>query len=769
MDEYDPIERAKEPSNARIYRRKGAGPTIMTAVGVRRPLAQGEDDWDKLKSNWNSKPGDKEELVLLKQTSLAKPAVPRRSLSEGQPSTSKTAVMEKDVFDFDDFDSLSISKTAMNLVGKPVADTVKHSNPYDFDQETDLPRSSQSSSGSSSYPSSQESNKSTGSLKRVSPNSLDDEVVFRKPLQPAGKSKTAPVPVTKGDSFPPSRKRPAPKGGVEARPKKISPDKIPNQSQDPVPSSSRGPTSASSSNPKPVVKAVIQPVRKPVENHPAPIQDESDAGRISTETVGDQQFADVESEIDYLLNNLDLRKNSPMVRCSTAIKLSRKLLDPTFRVHFFTLAHGRIFDLLKDAARDANLRLCAAVIVLVMSTDSLKMNIDQNGMELLSDIVKRDDEKSEKVDPQIMNGVAAVVATSKFKDDLERNKITTTRLVLEALMRMKLGSQWPWFMDEIRHQGFLDHLIKHLRILLPELEARMTLSNINALTRLMDFFFKISHRSKENSEYLVSGCRSAGLKALVQLGKFCNKQLLSKKTPGDIKAALASLLQLVFLVMANASFHAELWRDKMGSETSLLELSVNCCISLAPVTTREKYQEILLQAVPCLVNLTHNCESNCQRFVDIVPANAEGKDKITSVSGFVRLAKNTHEAAESSGDDLERCTDRLINKMDTTAVYTDLMEKAGENLEQFSIMSYIGILLSHLITYNEVARSSLHEELKATFGTVSTGTEILTGAIRSVADMLANVVNHDGNNLPVHDMHTAIDILEAYGLNHKPS
>lgn len=59
-------------------------------------------------------------------------------------------------------------------------------------------------------------------------------------------------------------------------------------------------------------------------------------------------------------------------------------------------------------------------------------------------------------------------------------------------MSMKLGSQIPWFVGEIRDRGILGHFVEHICALLPVVEARPTPANISAVFRVTEFFYKVT-------------------------------------------------------------------------------------------------------------------------------------------------------------------------------------------------------------------------------------------------------------------------------------
>ena len=64
--------------------------------------------------------------------------------------------------------------------------------------------------------------------------------------------------------------------------------------------------------------------------------------------------------------------------------------------------------------------------------------------------------------------------------------------MIEAIVIMKLGSQLRWFIDEIRRQGILEYCLAHLEMLLPRLEQNPTMSDLKAVDRLIEFYYKVS-------------------------------------------------------------------------------------------------------------------------------------------------------------------------------------------------------------------------------------------------------------------------------------
>lgn len=146
--------------------------------------------------------------------------------------------------------------------------------------------------------------------------------------------------------------------------------------------------------------------------------------RKATECCLAGEVDDATNEIMFLLGNLNVEGNNLITRCLSAINLAAKLLDPTFRVHFFAYAPTGIFEVLKDAASDPNLSLCTAAVVLVLSTDNLKMDLDGSGLRLLTTIVEHGDQESGKIDKRVIDGVANVIAQSRFHEELPKSAIS---------------------------------------------------------------------------------------------------------------------------------------------------------------------------------------------------------------------------------------------------------------------------------------------------------------------------------------------------------
>ncbi|GAV06140.1 hypothetical protein RvY_16171 [Ramazzottius varieornatus] len=478
---------------------------------------------------------------------------------------------------------------------------------------------------------------------------------------------------------------------------------------------------------------------------------------------------DIEMELMQLIKGLGPQHPMP-VRCLNAIKLALKLINPGTMMHFFACEYReKLFDYFKDAASNENLSLAVAAVVLVQSTDSLKINLDRKGLNILKEILEKSS-KQKQPDKNVVDGVWSVLERlTQYRRgrDVAKTDMTASRLVIEAIVIMKLGSQLRWFIDEIRRQGILEYCIAHLEMLLPRLEKDPTMADLKAVDRLTEFFYKVMHENRENSLYLCThkgASGASGFELIVRLIKVCVSRLDKKnKNPPGVNAVVGTILRAIFSNLINVIAHAELWRQELGHLPDFIPLLIQTSISgFTDVIPREKSQEIVLRSLLCLVNLTYNCEENCQVVVKVLPV-VPGKDNLLSLA---QLIKSTSVAAEASGDDMERVVEqygKMIRSIDLNldVTITDVLDKAGDNMEHYAIMSYTGILLSHLISQNDDAHSILKTHLETAFGSVSEGITVAAEAIRRMTEFIADAKAERIH--PLHELNAAVDALESYG------
>ena len=142
---------------------------------------------------------------------------------------------------------------------------------------------------------------------------------------------------------------------------------------------------------------------------------------------------DWQKDITTLLSGMRAAPGHPaLTRCDCAIQLATKLLDPGFRLEFFAHPSDGIFDVMRDleTLAEPNLHLALAVLVLVLSTDNLRTNIDRRGLRLLAVIVENGPAPEGKVNKKVLEGVQLVVARSKLAKELSKEVITVSKIEL---------------------------------------------------------------------------------------------------------------------------------------------------------------------------------------------------------------------------------------------------------------------------------------------------------------------------------------------------
>ena len=143
---------------------------------------------------------------------------------------------------------------------------------------------------------------------------------------------------------------------------------------------------------------------------------------------------DIETELVALIKGLQ-PQHPITVRCQNAIKLALKLTNPTTMLYFFACEYsGKLFDYFKDAASDANLSLTVSAVVLVLSTDSLKINLDRKGLCILREILEKGTAK--QPDKHVIDRVWTVMKRmEKFRRgrDIAKSDLTVSLICSNRL------------------------------------------------------------------------------------------------------------------------------------------------------------------------------------------------------------------------------------------------------------------------------------------------------------------------------------------------
>ncbi|OWA50932.1 hypothetical protein BV898_15433 [Hypsibius exemplaris] len=808
---------------ALVYRKRSTrSPTSTTSSTAVSGVESPDDLWEQFKRAGTPK-DDGEDIRLFTLGSMPRPPILNRAKTVGRvvPPVKNNLRSE---FQAAESEPLGISKEEKTIPSSSSSSVavllpVKRKSPtsaYDFDAEDDdIELGSSQGLSSSQGSSSQGSNASTGSAKAPPRKKIVSahDGAFRKPAAPPAGMKarattratTRVPPAEKGESYPPGgQKRPQSQASVMERPNKISsPDKaaapsrivfLPTKPSDAMPSSSSlrslsKPTTAAlngqvaktttitgkTADAAKVTGSVASATTKKPSAVPLPVKSMSMPTimpvRNNTDVYDHRGEAEWRKEILGLTARMKTAPaNTVAIRCDSTVKLARKLLDPSFRTEFARVVSETdqgVFDLLADASAEPNLALSLAAAVLVLSADTSSRMVMKNAttLRLMARIIGQGAATPEKLNGAVVEGVLDVVGRCKLAPALAKEPLTAPRLMLEALITMKLSGHYSWFLDEIRHQGLIEHLIKHFSDTVARLTATGSFTLLISVHKISEFFYRCMHTNKENSIRLVSACDFEGLTAVYRAIKFCVAQFLKASVPAvDVRTECGKVLRSLLSLLVNLTGHADLLRVQMlEKQPNLMRSLIQACFDLNGHLPQDKAQEILIRAILCIVNFTFNCEKNCEVFLKVDSVFASKRPNLVA---FVELLKKTSDEAVTSGNALDRYTEqygRMIQAIEKNAdvTITDVLDKAGENMEHYAIMCYDGLLLGHLVTQSEGAQVQLKKHFATVFGDVSTAVTVAADAIKRMTDFITDAKAE--NVHPLSEMQAAVDALEAYG------
>lgn len=182
-----------------------------------------------------------------------------------------------------------------------------------------------------------------------------------------------------------------------------------------------------------------------------------------------EELGEIQGLIDdtiYLMDGLDKTVDISQ-RCLSAIKLAEYCINSDFRMHLRT--HGtisKIFELLNDSPKDANLALSTSCIIFTLSRDKLVMDMDESSFELMMTLLKTSLPNSDFINENKFykkNFERCKNVCEKIDDLSLIVNLNSHVLLIECLLSLSTKRlNGNWFKDSLRKYGTIDLIIDML-------------------------------------------------------------------------------------------------------------------------------------------------------------------------------------------------------------------------------------------------------------------------------------------------------------------
>lgn len=283
------------------------------------------------------------------------------------------------------------------------------------------------------------------------------------------------------------------------------------------------------------------------------------------------EFQDMDDDVEYILSNLK-QENQMSTRCLSTLQLASKCMSPSFRMH--VKAHGivtKFFKALEDAPSDPSLGLCTAMVMFVLSQDTLNMDLDRDSLELMLNLLECDTShksalkdnatyKQQQEKKMKVREMCEEIQSQGKSIHLNLDNITVGQLAMETLLSLTSKRAGEWFKEELRTLGGIEHILKTVCECFNQVNGcqrewtENLLEMLGKIERCLRVLENVTQLNEENQKYILYYRNQTFLKTLVNLFKLLDQEMTfyptTDKTPKDhvgvsIREVLVPLLKVL--------------------------------------------------------------------------------------------------------------------------------------------------------------------------------------------------------------------------------
>ena len=283
------------------------------------------------------------------------------------------------------------------------------------------------------------------------------------------------------------------------------------------------------------------------------------------------EFQEMDDDVEYLLDALQ-PNIQVATRCLSALQLASKCMTPSFRMH--VRAHGivpKFFKALGDAPNDPCLGLCTAMVMFVLSQDTLNMDLDRDSLELMLNLLECDGEhkqllkdsatnKQQLEKKQKVRELCEEIQSQGKSIHFNLDNITVSQLAMETLLSLTSKRAGEWFKEELRELGGIEHIIKTVCECCQQITdyvqewTEPLLEKLNKIERCLRVLENVTQLNEENQKYILHYKSQMFIKTLCRFYHLLDTELTlyptNDKTPKDsagvaIREALVPILKVI--------------------------------------------------------------------------------------------------------------------------------------------------------------------------------------------------------------------------------
>ncbi|XP_051968674.1 wings apart-like protein homolog [Xyrauchen texanus] len=353
-----------------------------------------------------------------------------------------------------------------------------------------------------------------------------------------------------------------------------------------------------------------------------------------------QEFTD---DFEYLATGL--KTGQPLnTRCLSVIGLATRCAMPSFRMHL--RARGKVaqvFKTLNDAPQHANLALCSASLMYILSRDRLNMDLDRASLDLMIRLLELEQDKStaDQLTAREMNKVKEKIrklCETVHNKHLDLENITTGHLAMETLLSLTSKRAGDWFKEELRLLGGLDHIVDKVKECVENLSQEDDKENLVAslwgAERCLRVLESVTVHNLENQGYLIAYKDSqlivSSAKALrhceemiqrysreVNRGLCSSGTLLPYCSNSNVGKAVEDCMRAIIGVLLNLTHDNEWGSTKTGEQDEFLNTALNCVLRVPQYLPQEQRFDIRVLGLGLLINLVEYSARNRHCLVEL--------------------------------------------------------------------------------------------------------------------------------------------------------
>ncbi|CAO1400367.1 unnamed protein product [Diamesa tonsa] len=486
------------------------------------------------------------------------------------------------------------------------------------------------------------------------------------------------------------------------------------------------------------------------------------------------EFQEMDDDVEYLLDALQ-PNIQVATRCLSALQLASKCMTPSFRMH--VRAHGivpKFFKALGDAPNDPCLGLCTAMVMFVLSQDTLNMDLDRDSLELMLNLLECDGEhkqllkdsatnKQQLEKKQKVRELCEEIQSQGKSIHFNLDNITVSQLAMETLLSLTSKRAGEWFKEELRELGGIEHIMKTVCECCQQITdyvqewTEPLLEKLNKIERCLRVLENVTQLNEENQKYILHYKSQMFVKTLCRFYHLLDTELTlyptNDKTPKDsagvaIREALVPILKVI-INLTHPFNERAIGSVYFGDQKEIFYISFHLMLFGSNYVPVRIQFELSVLSLVLLNNLSQFNEKNRQTIMQlVVPLVEFGKEKQPAVKALVEYFYKCEDKARMikkiTDDIFDNPKDRDTKQKSQEETVTALIQKAGNHMEHTILGSIASLLVGFLITSHrnneiEVRRHLRNGEFSEMVGTLEKYYEFMNLTVSSEASSLAQL------------------------------